>query len=177
MEPIATPTNDSKIFIKFLKKNIFIKFGIPRALLSDNETDFCNMLLETLLNKYGVFHKVVTPCHPKQVVKSSFPTMNWGILEKTVDRSRKDWALKLDGALWAYQTTYKTLLDTISYWLVFRKCHLPIELEHKAYWAIKVLNLYVQVDEEKWFLQLCELDELILEAYESFHIYKEQTKH
>ena len=62
-EAIATPINDSKVIIKFLERNIFIRFGTSRALLSDNGTHFYNKLLETFLKKYGVFHKVATPYH------------------------------------------------------------------------------------------------------------------
>ena len=47
VEAIATPTNDSKVVIRFPKKNIFTRFGMPRALLSDNGTHFCNCLLYT----------------------------------------------------------------------------------------------------------------------------------
>ena len=65
VEAIATPTNDSKVVIRFLKKNIFTRFGMPRALLSDNGTHFCNKPLESILKKYGVFHKVATPYHPQ----------------------------------------------------------------------------------------------------------------
>jgi len=61
VEAIAAPTNDAKVVIKFLKKFIFTGFGMPKALLSDNGTHFYNKPLETLLKKYGVFHKVVTP--------------------------------------------------------------------------------------------------------------------
>ena len=90
-----------------------------------------------------------------------------------MDRSRKDWSLKLDDALWVYQTTYKTPLGTAPYHLVFGKsCHLPVELEHKAYWGIKMLNFDLKVAGEKQSLQLCELDELRLKASESSRIYK-----
>jgi len=65
MEAIATATNDSKVVIKFFSKNIFTRLHTPRALLSDNGTDFCKKPLESLLKKYGVFHKVATPYHPQ----------------------------------------------------------------------------------------------------------------
>jgi len=58
VEAIATPTNDAKVVIKFLMKNIFTRFGMPRALIRENGTHFCNKTLETLLKKYEVFHKV-----------------------------------------------------------------------------------------------------------------------
>ena len=60
VEVIATPTNDSKVVIKLFKKNNFTRFGMPKSLLSDNGIHFCNKPLETILRKYGVFHKVST---------------------------------------------------------------------------------------------------------------------
>ena len=65
VETIVTPTNDAKVVMMFLKKNIFTRFGTPRALLSDNGLHFCNKPLKVLLKRYGVFDKVDTPYHPK----------------------------------------------------------------------------------------------------------------
>jgi hypothetical protein len=99
------------------------------------------------------------------------------ILEKTVCNSRKDWATKLDDALWAYRTTFKTPLGMSLYRLVFGKsCPLLVELYHEAYRAMKQLNIDLQVAGEKRILQLNEMNEFRNESYENTKIYKERTK-
>ena len=99
------------------------------------------------------------------------------ILEKIVNMTRKDWANKIDDSLWAYQTTFKTPLGMSLYRIVYGKaCHLPVELEHKAYWATRMLNMNLKMARKKRSLQLNELDELRQNAYDSSRIYKEKTK-
>jgi len=66
VEAIASPTKDSNIVFKFLKKNIFTRFGTSKALLSDNGTHFCNKPFELFLQKYGIFHKIATAYHPQK---------------------------------------------------------------------------------------------------------------
>ncbi|XP_022894087.1 uncharacterized protein LOC111408573 [Olea europaea var. sylvestris] len=94
------------------------------------------------------------------------------ILEVTMSSSRKDWSKKIDDALWAYRTAFKISIDMSFYHLVFGKvCHLPVELEHRAYWAIKNLNFDLKMAGEKRLLQLNEMDELCLEIYGNAELY------
>ena len=65
VEAIPCKVADHKVVLKFLKENIFSRFGVPKAIISDGGSHFCNKPFETLLTKYGVRHKVATPYHPQ----------------------------------------------------------------------------------------------------------------
>nr|GEV18462.1 reverse transcriptase domain-containing protein [Tanacetum cinerariifolium] len=128
--------------------------------------------------KYGVAHHLATTYHYQ--MSGQVEVSDRGlkcILERTVRENRASWSDKLDDALWAFRTAFKTPIGCIPYKLVYGKsCHLLIELEHRAYWAIKHVNFYLKTAVDHWKIQLNELNELRDQAYENSMIYKDRTK-
>ncbi|GJR45160.1 reverse transcriptase domain-containing protein [Tanacetum coccineum] len=177
VEAKALPTNDARVVCKFLK-SLFARFGAPRAIISDRGTHFCNDQFAKVMLKYGVTHRLSTAYHPQ--TSGQVEVSNRGlkrILERTVGENRASWSDKLDDALWAFRTAYKTPIGCTPYKLVYGKaCHLPIELEHKAYWALKHTNFDIKTAGDHRKVQLNELNELRNHAYENSLIYKEKTK-
>nr|GEW47923.1 reverse transcriptase domain-containing protein [Tanacetum cinerariifolium] len=171
----ALPTNDARVVCKF-RKSLFARFGAPRAIISDCGTHFCNDQFEKVMRKYGVTHHLSTAYHPQ--TSGQVEVTNRGlkrILERTIGQNHASWSDKLDDALWAFRTAYKTPIGCTPYKLVYGKaCHLPIELEHKAYWALKQNNFDLSVLGDHRKIQLNELNEL--HTYENSLIYKEKLR-
>nr|GEW53869.1 reverse transcriptase domain-containing protein [Tanacetum cinerariifolium] len=177
VEAKALPTNDARVVVKFLK-SLFSRFGTPKAIISDRGTHFCNDQFSRVMAKYRVTHRLSTAYHPQ--TSGQVEVTNRGlkcILERTVGENRALWSDKLEDALWAFRTAFKTLIGCTPYRLVYGKaCHLPLELEHKAYWALKHTNFDIKTVGDHRKLQLNELNELRDPAYENSLIYIERTK-
>nr|GEY46455.1 reverse transcriptase domain-containing protein [Tanacetum cinerariifolium] len=121
------------------------------------------------MQKFGVTHRLATPYHSQ--TSDQVDVSNRGlkcILEWIVGENCASWSDKLDDTHYAFRTAYKTPIGCTPYKLVYGKaCHLPIELEHKAYWALKHANFDLQTAGDHRKLQLNKLNELRDQAYEN----------
>nr|GEW66799.1 reverse transcriptase domain-containing protein [Tanacetum cinerariifolium] len=128
VEAKALPTNDARVVCKFLK-SLFSRFGTPMP---------SSVITLPLYHTQTSGHVEVSNRGLKR------------ILERTVGENRASWSDKLDDALWDFRTAYKTPIGCAPYKVVYGKaCHLPIELEHKAYWALKHANFDLQTEKTK----------------------------
>ncbi|GJR50500.1 reverse transcriptase domain-containing protein [Tanacetum coccineum] len=163
VEAKALPTNNARVVVKFLKSP-FARFGTPRAIISNRGTHFCNDKFAKVMSKDRVTHHLATAYHPQ--TSRQVEVSNRGlkrILERTVGENHASWFDRLDDALWAFYTAFKTPIGCTPYKLVYGKsCHLPIELEYKAYWALKHANFDLKTVGDHRKLQLNELNKLVI---------------
>ena len=139
VEAVAAPKNGAKTIVKFLKKNIFARFGVPRVLINDGGSHFCNSQLQKVLGHYHVTHKVASPYHSQTNGQAEVSNRELKkMLEKTVATTRKDWSSKLDDALWAYRTSFKTPIGLFLFQMVYSKaCYLSVEMGICNSWSWK----------------------------------------
>nr|CAN65916.1 hypothetical protein VITISV_028776 [Vitis vinifera] len=145
VEAISCKHNDHKVVLKFLKENIFSRFGVPKAIISDGGTHFCNKPFETLLAKYGVKHKVATPYHPQTS----------GHIEQLI-------------------RLFLTCPPIVS--SVAKHATSLLEVEYKAWWAIKRLNMDLIRAGAKRCLDLNEMEELRNDTYINSKVAKQRMK-
>ncbi|GJT28316.1 reverse transcriptase domain-containing protein [Tanacetum coccineum] len=133
VETKVLPTNDARVVVKFLK-SLFARFGTPRAIISDHGTHFCNDQFAKVMLKYGVTRRLSTTYHSQ--TSGQVEDSNRGlkrILERTVGENRASWSDKLDDALWAFRTAFKTPIGCTPYKLITGKgFHLLSSLKQKA---------------------------------------------
>nr|GFA64919.1 hypothetical protein [Tanacetum cinerariifolium] len=143
VEAKALPTNDARVVCKFLK-SLFARFGTPRAIISDRGTHFCNDQFGKVMRKYGVNHRLATTYHPQN--SGQVEVFNRGlkrILERTIGQNRASWSDKLEDALWAFRTSYKTPIGCTPYKLVYGKaCHLSMAYENSLIYKEKTKRIH-----------------------------------
>jgi transposase InsO family protein len=163
---------------KMFHEVIFLWYSVPRIVISDGGSHFIDQTFWKALSEVGVDHWIVIPYNPQ--TSGQAETSNKQIktmLQKIMNQMGISWRSKLSEALWAYRMAYKTPIDMTPYQLVYRKtCDLPVELEHKAFRAIKKWNMDHKVAGTKRKIQIAKLEEWREKAYHSAKLYKERTK-
>ena len=174
VEATSSLRNDAIKVVGFIQRNILRRLGAPKTVINDEGSHFANKVFAKIMSRYGIKHLMGLAYYPPSNGQDEISNREIKkILEKTVNASGKDGSIKLDDALWAYRTAYKTLIRMSPYKIVYGKpCHLPLELEYKSLWPIKKLNCDFEATKEKRLLQMNELEELINEAYDNARIYK-----
>eukprot|EP00253_Pinus_taeda_P028230 PITA_28230 len=158
------------------KKDIFTHFSVPREIVTDQGTQFTSKLVQNIVEQYKIKHRKSTPYHPQ--VNGQAESTNKvieAILTKTIQLHRKDWVEKLQEALWAYRTTWRSTRGHTPYELVYGKhVLLQIEFHIQTYKTTVQLDLDLSEAQKQRMGQLNELDEIIQEAFQTTSLVQQQ---
>jgi len=172
-EALPRATEDSVIQFLFL---LFVRYGLPREIITDGGPQFVGHKLAATLNNYHVQHKITTPYHPQAngQVESSNKIIE-SILTKTIASHRRDWATRLPEALWAYRTTWRSTTGYSPYQLVFGKQPIfPIEFEIQTLRTAQEVGLDLTEAQLNRLQQINELDEIRLSALQNTALIQQQ---
>jgi hypothetical protein len=179
VEAKALIRESKEVVLAFLFENIFVRFGVPRELVTDGGPPFTSHKFEALLSKYHVLHRIASPYHPQGNGQVEGPNkVIEAILTKTVRENRKDWSNRLHESLWAYRTTWRSTTSFSPYELVYGKSPIfPIEFEIKTLITTSTVNLDLTMEQKARLQQLNEVDEKRLDAiHQTTMIQQQRTK-
>ena len=178
VEAMPCRAADAKHARKMFHEIIFPRFGTPLMVISDGGSHFIDSAFRNFLKELGTWHNIATPYHPQTSIQAETSNKQIkNILQKTVNEMGRGWKLRLLDALWAYRTAYKTPIGMSPYQRVYGKtCHLPVELEHRAHWAIRKWNMDLKIAGEYRKHQISELEEWRDKAYHSASITKKEPR-
>eukprot|EP00253_Pinus_taeda_P010249 PITA_10249 len=175
VEAEALPRATKEFVIQFLH-HLFVRYGLPREIITDGRPQFAGNRIAATLNNYHVQHKITTPYHPQEngQVESSNKIIET-ILTKIVVSHRRDWATKLLEALWAYRTTWKSTTGHSPYQLMFGKQPIfPIEFEIQTLRTAQEVGLDLTEAQTNRLQQINELDEIKLSALQHTALIQQQ---
>ena len=155
--------------VNFLLEEIFVRYGVPREIVTDQGTQFTSKLVKDITKKYQIKHKRSTPYHPQAngQVESTNKTLE-AINTKTVAMNRKNWEEKLKDALWAYRITWKDNIGFTPYQLVYGKeVLLPIKFQIHTFKMAVDLGIDLNEAQQERIQQLNQLDEMRQQAEET----------
>jgi hypothetical protein len=163
----------------FLFEEIFVRFGVPREIVTDQGAQFTSKLVQGIVDKYKIKHQKSTPYHPQAnfQVESTNKTLE-SIMTKTIQMHRKDWSDNLNEAVWAYRITWKNRIGFTPYHLVYgKKVLLPIEFQIHTFKLAVDLGTNISEAQKERIMQLNQLDEMRQEAIEHNILIQQQRAH
>ncbi|MCO5577968.1 hypothetical protein L7F22_031805 [Adiantum nelumboides] len=165
---------NEKTVSKFVYTHICCRFGTPLEIVSDNGPGFRRGLLIEVCEELKISHRHSTPYYPQSngLVEKANGIIT-GIIRKMVESKPKRWENFLDGAIWAYRTTYRDATQFTPFHLVYGQEALqPIELNIPT---IKLTGRQEQNNDEAWIDRLLNLVELEWKREAAYHCYKKKA--